>query len=303
MNRREFNRRLLLFAAAAVVPRARAVASAPAANPLTAVDTHAHVFLCTLTFAPGRRYTPDYDATSERYLALLDQHGLSHGVLIQPSFLGTDNRFLLDALRKHPRRLRGVAVVEPGVSGAALGELAAAGIVGLRLDLFGLPIPDLRAPPWPALFGRIARLGWQVEIHCEAKDLAAIVGPLLDAGVNVVVDHFGRPDPKLGVDDPGFRYLLTTAPSRRVWVKLSAAYRNGADGRGEEIARAAAPLLRAAFGAERLLWASDWPHTQFESATRFAASRALLDIWIPSPAERAAILGATPAQLFRFDTP
>jgi predicted TIM-barrel fold metal-dependent hydrolase len=72
----------------------------------------------------------------------------------------------------------------------------------------------------------------------------------------------------------------------------------------------AIPALLATFavdkaqaGAERLLWASDWPHTQFESATRFAASRALLDTWIPSPAERAAILGDTPAQLFRCLNP
>ena len=92
-----------------------------------------------------------------------------------------------------------------------------------------------------------------------------ILQPLLEAQVNVVVDHFGRPDPALGVDDPGFAALLAAGRSRRVWVKISGAYRNGANGRGEAIAQAAMPRLKDALGLDRLVWGSDWPHTQFES--------------------------------------
>ena len=71
-----------------------------------AVDTHAHVFHQGLALADTRRHTPDYDATLAQYLELLDGHGLSHGVLVQPSFLGTDNSHLLQALRAAPARLR-----------------------------------------------------------------------------------------------------------------------------------------------------------------------------------------------------
>ena len=73
--------------------------------------------------------------------------------------------------------------------------------------------------------------------------LPALVGPLLAGGLNVVGDHFGRPDPGLAVDDPGFRYLLAQAPTRRRCVKLSGADRSGPDGIGDTIADAAAPLL------------------------------------------------------------
>lgn len=264
------------------------------------MDTHAHIFRRGLHLAPVHRYVPDYDATLEDYLHQLDSHGISHGVLIQPSFLGTDNSFLLEALRLHPDRLRGVAVVEPAITLAELDRLAVAGIVGIRLNLVGEPIPDLSSGPWPELLRQIARLSWQVEVQREARDLPLVVGPLLNAGVNVVVDHFGRPDPKLGVDDPGFRYLLEAAGTRQLWVKLSGAYRNGADGRGEVIARAAIPLLLKAFGAERLVWGSDWPHTQFEKTASYSAARADLDAWIPDPAERTVILRDTPASLFHF---
>jgi predicted TIM-barrel fold metal-dependent hydrolase len=302
MNRRTFTRTLAAFAGAALEPEL--LRAAPRSTPLpflSAVDTHAHIFQRGLNFIRTARYVPDYDATAADFLRLLDAHALSHGVLVQPSFLGIDNSYLVAALREHPSRLRGVVVVDPTITLTELREFAAAGVVGIRLNLVGLPIPDFAAAPWPKFLSVLAELRWLVEVQREARDLPAIVAPLLAAGLNVVVDHFGRPDPALGVDDPGFRYLLKAAASRRLWLKLSGAYRNGNDGLGDKIAAAAVPLAREAFGAERLLWGSDWPHTQFERTARYAAVRAQLDEWVASPAERRAILQSTPAALFRFE--
>lgn len=264
------------------------------------MDSHAHVFARGLKLAGARRYAPSYDADLAMYLHECDAVNISHGVLVQPSFLGTDNSYLLDALRAQPKRLRGIAVVEPSASDATLTTLNASGIVGLRLNLIGARIPDLAAPSWRELLGHLATMDWQVELHTEARNLKALLPALLLAGVNVVVDHFGRPDPGLGVRDPGFKYLLAMASTGRVWVKLSGAYRNGTNGIGEATAVAAMPLLCDSFGVRRLLWGSDWPHTQFEETAGFAQSRTLLDIWLTNPAERHAVLSETPRQLFRF---
>ena len=296
MNRREFTRRTLVTTAALLLPKL-----APAGQPAAAVvDTHAHVFRRDLLMVAGRRYTPDFDATPEDYLRQLEASGVARGVLVQPSFLGTDNHYLIEALKLYPQRLRGVAVVEPNVSTAQLEEFAAAGVVGIRLNLAGQPIPDFTAAPWPELLKQLVKLDWHLEIHREAKDLPVILAPLLQTGVNLVVDHFGRPDPKSGTDDPGFRALLVAGASRRVWVKLSGSYRNGADGRGAAIARAALPLLRESFGPARLVWASDWPHTQFEKTASYPAVCAERDTWFTDAAERTAILQTTPAKLFNF---
>jgi predicted TIM-barrel fold metal-dependent hydrolase len=100
------------------------------------------------------------------------------------------------------------------------------------------------------------------------------------------------------VADPGFRHLLTAGPTRRVWVKLSGAYRNGPN--GGTIARAAVPLLCQAFGLDRLVWGSDWPHTQFETAASYATARDALDTWLPEATERQVVLAETPAALFRL---
>jgi predicted TIM-barrel fold metal-dependent hydrolase len=267
---------------------------------VTAVDCHAHVFRRDLPMPDKRRAPSGYDATPEDFIAVLEANGMSNGVLVQPSFLGTDNSYLVDALRRHPARLRGIAVVPPESSESDLARLDAAGVVGIRLNLIGLPTPDFGSPPWRALLPRLRALRWQVEVHQLAHELEPVVDPLLGAGLDVVLDHFGRPDPVRGVDDPGFGYVLSLGASRKVWVKLSGSYRNGGNGAGDAIALAATPLLKRSYGIDRLVWGSDWPHTLFESTASYAHQRSLLDRCIPDADERDIVLRRNPAALFRF---
>lgn len=302
--RRAFNTGLLAMlgstALAGCAVNGNSDATRGASARITAVDTHAHVFERGLPLANARRYAPTYDAPLPAYLAQLDAHGVSHGVLIQPSFLGVDNSYLLAALKQAPRRLRGVAVIDPAAPETLLTQMNAEGIVGIRLNLIGAADPQLKSPVWQATLARLHALGWHVELHVEARRLPALLQPLLDAQVNVVVDHFGRPDPALGVDDPGFAALLAAGRSRRVWVKISGAYRNGANGRGEAIAQAAMPRLKDALGLDRLVWGSDWPHTQFESQINYDKMWAFAGVLLPNAADRKQVLIDTPAQLFRF---
>jgi len=283
----------------------KASTSAPAAmrqNRILGVDTHAHVFMRGLKLLDARRYTPDYDVTVEDFLCRLDDNGLSHGVLVQPSFLGSDNSFLLSALQAYPQRLRGIVMVEPNIDHDDLLRMAEVGVVGIRLNLVGgAPLPNFSKQPWINLLHRLADLNWQVELHREACDLPALIAPLLDAGVRVVVDHFGRPDPASGINDAGFQYLMDVARTRRVWVKLSGSYRNGGAEAGEHIALDALPLLLDAFGPDRLLWGSDWPHTQFEADVVYQHAWTQLRRLLPDQDDRLQVLITTPAELFQFD--
>ncbi|ACA15329.1 amidohydrolase 2 [Methylobacterium sp. 4-46] len=267
---------------------------------ITGIDTHAHVFTRALPLAGERRYAPGYDAPIADYLAMLDRNGMSHGVLVQPSFLGTDNSYMLEALRTAPERLRGIAVVAPEAEPDFLADLGRQGVVGIRLNLIGRPDPDFGALLWKRHLARLAELGWQVEVQVEAHRLPALLPPLLAVGLPIVVDHFGRPDPRLGIDDPGFRYLLDSGAAGRVWVKLSAAYRNNSGAASEQTANAASHQLLAALGPKQLLWGSDWPHTQFETSADPITARRSLDVWVPEEAARRTILVDTPARLFRF---
>ncbi|RMN18765.1 2-Pyrone-4,6-dicarboxylate lactonase, partial [Pseudomonas savastanoi pv. glycinea] len=244
----------------------------PCTTPILGIDAHAHVFSKDLSLTSGRRYSPDYDATVQAYLAHLHEHGLSHGVLVQPSFLGTDNRFLFDALAQAPDRLRGVAVVDTDISRGALQRMAGLGIVGIRLNLIGRALPDFTAPEWKSLFKNVWTLGWHVELHREVADLPGLIRQLLPFGCKIVIDHFGRPDARLGIDDPAFQALLELGLSGQLWMKVSAIYRLG--GTAEQnaaFAHAALPLLLQSFGPRRLVWGSDWPHTQHEQEVSYAS--------------------------------
>ena len=137
-------------------------ARAEPADAVTAIDCHAHIFERGLGLAGNRRYAPDYDATLADYLVNLDANGCSHGVLVQPSFLGTDNSYLIAALKRHAGRLRGIAVIEPTLSAGQLEELDETGIVGIHSISSAWPIRrSIRLPgarcsaPWRISTGRL----------------------------------------------------------------------------------------------------------------------------------------------------
>lgn len=267
--------------------------------PVTGIDSHAHVFERNLPLTSGRRYAPDYDATLASYLALLEANGLSHGVLVQPSFLGTDNRYLLHAVAQAPERLRAVVVVDRTIAPQALAQMHAAGARGVRLNLMGQPLPDLAGPSWQPFFEHLNTLGWHVELHRQLPDIPALLRPLLARGCKVVVDHLGRGQALDGLTQPGFHELLALGREGNVWMKVSGLYRlGGTHAEQTRFAQQAVALLEQHWAPDRLLWGSDWPHTQHEGQVSFEAElRRFMELGV---AQQASILKHNAAVLFDF---
>ena len=260
------------------------------------VDAHAHVMRRDHPVIPNARHRPDHDALMEDLLSLHDRHCISHGVLTAPSIYGADNSLLLAALAAAPRRLRGTIIIDSHITRDAVDAFARQGVVGIRFNMLRRhDLPDLRAPEWRRALAHVAGAGWHIEIYVEGSRLPGLLQPALDSGAKVVVDHFGSPDPKLRLQCPGFCALLDAMAKGRTWTKLSAPYRLG----GTDPIPYAQALLRAG-GPERLVWASDWPWTQHSAGLDYAAVLGWLDQWVPEPARRAQILGATAHSLFGF---
>ena len=263
-----------------------------------AIDSHAHVFHRGLKLAEERRYAPAYDATIEAYLAMLDANAIAGGILVQPSFLGTDNSFLLQAIAAVPGRLRGVAVVDPTSGFDDLAALAHQGIVGLRANLIGTATPAFSAEPWRTLLRHATALGLHLEVQAEAHRLAGVLPDLLAcADLAIVLDHFGLPDHAYGADDPALNAITALARQSggRCWMKVSAVYRLGAD--GGATAAALVPRYAAAFGLDHLLFGTDWPHTRFEGAEHATAACASLAGWFPDAGVRSQVAGGNAAAL------
>jgi predicted TIM-barrel fold metal-dependent hydrolase len=285
--------------------------------PAGAADCHVHVFDgARFPFAAKRSYTPG-PATVNDLRAHLDGLGIGRTVLVQPSVYGTDNRCLLDALRQlGPEVARAIAVVDPAVvSDQELAALTGAGVVGLRINL-AVQGEDRGAAAVEAVSkatARVADHGLVVQIFADMPLLEALEETIATAPVPVVLDHFAGAKAAEGTGQPGFAALERLLADGRVWVKLSAPYRASelAPNYGD-----LQPIVEAMVAAnpDRLVWASDWPHT---GGGRDRAARKPTDIepfreiddahvlrqlavWVPDPAQRRKILVDNAATLFRF---
>ena len=265
--------------------------------PAGAWDAHIHAIGAVERFplAHDHSYAPAV-APIETYVALMDDVGLAHAVLVQPSIYGTDNRALLDALARHRTRFRGVAVVARDATDRELAALHAAGVRGIRANLLnrgGISLDDAHA-----LAHRFAAFGWHLQLQVDVSTFDRF-DDLAEFPVDVVFDHFGYMPAAKGVDETGFRRLLRLVESGRCWVKLSAAYRLTAwHTHGYA---AVAPLARALVAANpsRLLWGSDWPHTDLRE--HMPDDVELLDLlaeWAENDALRYDILVRNPAMLY-----
>ncbi len=257
----------------------------------SAVDTHAHVFRRDLPVVDGARYAPQSDARLADWLALMDANEVSHGVLVQVSFLGVDNSHLLEALDAANGRLRATVQCAPDTPAATLDDWHRRGVRGVRLNTIGARSrPDLASAEWRAFLARLADRGWHVEVHDEGEGLAAMLAALAGSPAAIVVDHFGYPG-----QPAGYEAMLRCAERQAVFVKLSAPYRLG----DVDPRRWAADLL-SKLGPRRLMWGSDWPHTRHEGRHDYAALRRELATWVPDASSRRTILCDTPAAVFGY---
>jgi predicted TIM-barrel fold metal-dependent hydrolase len=260
------------------------------------VDTHAHVFSATAPAVAGARYRPSYAARLAAWRALWRPAGITHGVLVQPSFFGTNNTEMLATIASDPSRLRGVAVVDPIVSDSALARLAAGGVRAIRLNLRGTSdLAEYASTRWDALFTRVHARGWHVELFLEPAALPAIAPAFARNAIPLVLDHFGSLCDN--DDDANARVFETAkalAADRPVWCKLSAPYRLG----GADTQSVAARWLEV-LGPGRLVWGSDWPWTQHERGKDYLRLREALDRWVGA-ANAPAILWDNAARLYGF---
>lgn len=275
------------------------VASQPVrfAVPPDAWDTHVHAIGDPGRFPLDSRrgYTPAL-VPIEDYVSLMDRLGLERAVLVQPSIYGTDNGAMVDALARFPARFRGVAVVRPDVDDATLDALHARGVRGVRANLLnpaGISLTDA-----VALAPRLARRGWHLQLQLDVSVFDAF-DTLERLALPVVIDHFGYMPAAKGPDEPGFRRLVAAVAAKRCYVKLSAPYRLTA--RREGGYGAVTALARALVAADpgRLLWASDWPHTDLrEDMPDDGELINVLAQWVPDAAQRREILVDNPAALY-----
>lgn len=263
------------------------------------IDTHAHIFLKELKSIENARYKPDYNASFKDYKANLNRYGFDKGILVQPSFLGTDNEFLLESI-KDDENIKAIVVVDENIKFEELERLKKRKACGIRLNLIGKEINDFKNSIWMEFFENLAKLKMQVEIQRDLDDdLVKIVKQILPFDCDIVIDHLARAS-----ENSKNLEELFSLKSPKIFFKISGFYRAKIaytkDEEAIKFAKKMYEILKEHFLLTNFVFGSDWPHTNFEKNINFLSAFEAFEKIVISKKEQEQILGDNACVLFGF---
>jgi 2-pyrone-4,6-dicarboxylate lactonase len=268
--------------------------------PAGACDSHVHVFESDASYPSV--VTPHYtlpDGSLDKLRRMTEVLSLQRFVIVQPSYYGTNNDCMLDALAKAGPTARGVAMSGESYTDDTLIDMHARGVRALRLDLFlrsNWPTNDIIAYIEHSV-RRTKAVGWHVQFYTPGWVVRDLLPYLAGLDATFVIDHMGYMLESDGLTHADFDRLIDMIGKGRAWIKLSAPYRLAKDGNFERLKPMARAIIEAA--PDRVIWGSDWPHIP-EGAMDTGALLNLLADWAPAAEVRKRILVDNPARLFGF---
>jgi predicted TIM-barrel fold metal-dependent hydrolase len=251
------------------------------------IDSHTHVIALDSVAYPlaplgghqsdwSRERPVGYDAL----VAAMDKAGIAKAVVVQASTVyGHDNRYVVEAVAAHRDRFVGVFSVDV-LAIDAISQMRRwldAGLGGIRLFTTGTTMP-----------GQADRLSDQRSFpsweYAEANDVPVCL-QMTQAGiptllmllrrfpkVKVLLDHLARPELSDGPPYAAAQPLFDLAEFPGVTLKLT--NRTIATAKsGKSTPAAFIPLVVARFGAERILWGSNFPAAEGSLASLLAEAR------------------------------
>jgi L-fuconolactonase len=277
---------------------------------LDIIDSHTHVIS-----ADPDRYPPaplgghqsDWSkarpVTHDGLVAAMDQAGIAKAVVVQASTVyGHDSGYLVEAVRAHPGRFVGVFSIDPLAAGAVeqIKRWINQDMVGVRLFTTGSTMPgqahwladEASYPAWEYAEAN------QISI-CLQMTIAGI--PMLRAllerfpKVRVLLDHLARPDLSDGPPYAKAQPLFDLVNFPGVHLKLTNRT-IAAAGEGVSTATTFVPHVVNAFGAERILWGSNFPAA--EAALPDLLSEAKAAVASLPEGERAMIFAGSARKLY-----
>ena len=244
----------------------------------------------------GNWYT-ESPCSAEDLLAEMDGAGVDRAVLVQPvGAYSFDNRYAVAGASAHPDRFTAACCIDPYGESPA-GELRRwldhAGVGGVRFFALSDRRSWLGDPHTFGLWEQADASGAHVIVtifESQLDELAGVLGRF--AGVAVSLDHCGFCD--VAQPEP----LLALARFENLHLKVTTNVIDAA----VAVAGTARPFVRrltGAFGAERLMWGSDYSQTHDRSYGRLVRDGIEAFAGLGG-AQQEACLGGTAARLWPF---
>jgi predicted TIM-barrel fold metal-dependent hydrolase len=200
-------------------------------------------------------------------------------VLIQVIHYKYDNSFVASVLKQYPGTFQAVCRVDPESPAAPdhLSKLTEQGFRGVRISPAGNASGDwFRGPLMPPLWKRCHELKVPMTVLAPIGRMPE-VAPLLDStpDLTVVIDHMAD----CPIDQPAqLEKLIALKRYPNLFVKISHTWTISKQSYPWLDAQEYVSRLHAAFGPERLMWATDWPiiensHATYEQALTVVRDR------------------------------
>ena len=293
------------------------------------IDSHLHVWALDderCPMPPGR--VPNVPGDVDRLLSSMDEAEVDGALIVQPIFHGFDHGYIDEAIKAHPDRFKGMALINPQRIDAVdqLDSLVSdQGYRGVRFNpamwVYGV-IEHLNLSPAERTEHFKTCAECQVQhlnddagkaIYEKAGDLGVPVGFMVSPsyfdqiedlltelpGTPAIIDHFGGCKVAGGApgSNPDFDALLALARHPQLRIKVS-----GFVGPSDQVMphEDTWPMVNAligSFGADRLMWGTDFPWIQSHGG--YVEGTRIID-QIPdiSHGDREMILGGTATSLF-----
>jgi len=133
----------------------------------------------------------------------------------------------------------------------------------------------------------------------DSSMIGEMASSLRRSPVPVVIDHMGRVDASLGLDQPAFAHLVSLLKNGNMWVKVSGCERASRQASPWKDAIPFARKLVEEF-PERTMWGTDWPHPNLKEVPNDGVMVDNLAEIAPSEAQRHALLVENPARFYGF---
>ena len=285
------------------------------------VDAHLHLFKALSDEYPRAIFEgmapPERSETADRLLEAMDAAGVDRAVYCA---LSEHDRYLAEVLADHPGKFAGVAVhdfADPDPL-ATLQRRIDAGIEGIRLyGLEGVAGADpeslavfpvlaaMRDADMKAWFygpaDQVALLDGCLELLGGLKVVLNHLGFLPNMHLELMVDDYGRPQFDMPLPPPGLEVVEALAAKHSsVFVHFSGHYAFSGAPYPYRNLQETTDRVHAAFGADRMLMASDWPWIRDNPG--YTETLGVIDHLLGgiSPSERDMIRGGTAMSLFDF---
>ncbi|KAL6190630.1 hypothetical protein ACLB2K_037024 [Fragaria x ananassa] len=279
------------------------------------IDSHLHVWASPQEAADKYPYFPGQEPTLpgdvDLLLKSMEEAGVDGALIVQPINHKFDHSLVTSVLKKYPSKFIGCCLANPAEDGTGVKELE------------NLILKDnyraVRFNPylWPsgqkmtnevgkAMFSKAGELGAPVGFMCM-KGLSLHISEIEELCTEfpstvVLLDHLAFCKPPINDEEnQAFSALLKLSRFPQVYVKLSALFRVSRKPFPYDDISHTLPQVVSSFGANRVMWGSDFPFVVAECGYKGAKEAVcLIASQLPlSSSELDWIMGRTISQLFQ----